>query len=323
MEPLRSAEPQVRASGEWQKLRKNLRRQAVDLLSVIAIFVQDAVILVAGFLAEFAYEKWLHNPHPFVLFAINISSGVFLLLYVVTVTVHVLRYVRGQFAPGPIGRLGRQFLARLAQTTAVARLSSVDRHVEADIQRMAQGFLNTSADPTQLREAVRSAIRRAADVAEDCTLGRVRLPADDWPVRIVLEEARAGENIRVISWASSAWWRRKAGQDQLAATKNAVSRGASVTRVFVLHACSKREDLDETITTMKGDAVRVYEVADEDLPTDLRSPAVGYIIGQRWAQLTTFDAAFMPTWQTFTTRASEVDEASQVFQKVLNLAKRG
>ena len=96
MEPVKPAESHAPGSGEWQELRGHLRHQAVEVLRLIAILVQDAVILVAGFLAEFAYERWLHSEHPFFQFAVSISSAVFLLLYVVTVTVHVVQYVRGQ-----------------------------------------------------------------------------------------------------------------------------------------------------------------------------------------------------------------------------------
>ena len=96
MEPVKSAEPRAPGSGEWEELRGRVRHRVAEALDLITILLQDAVILLAGFFAEFAYEKWLHSEQPFFQFAISVSSAVFLLLYVVTVTVHVVQYVRGQ-----------------------------------------------------------------------------------------------------------------------------------------------------------------------------------------------------------------------------------
>src|SRR5689334_6359258 len=81
---------------EWRELRGHATHQTVEVLRLILILVQDAVILVVGFGAEFAYEHWLHSEHPFFQLAINLSSAFFLLLYVITVSVHIMQYVRGQ-----------------------------------------------------------------------------------------------------------------------------------------------------------------------------------------------------------------------------------
>ncbi|MSO56448.1 MAG: hypothetical protein EXQ55_05935 [Acidobacteria bacterium] len=60
---------------------------------------------MVGFLAEFVYKHWLHSTQPMFQLAINLSSGLFLLLYGVTVTVHVVEYVWGKFGGTP-GRGG-------------------------------------------------------------------------------------------------------------------------------------------------------------------------------------------------------------------------
>ena len=86
-----------RASAEWGALRGRLRHRFVEAIDIITILLQDAVILVAGFLVEFAYERWLRSSHPSFQLAVTLSSALFLLLYGITVTVHVVGYVRGQF----------------------------------------------------------------------------------------------------------------------------------------------------------------------------------------------------------------------------------
>ncbi|MBI4465798.1 MAG: PD40 domain-containing protein, partial [Acidobacteria bacterium] len=80
----------------WQELRGHAQHQTIEVLRLIFILLQDAVILVAGFVAEYVYEHWLHSEHPFFQVAVSMSSAFFLLLYVITVTVHVVQYVRGQ-----------------------------------------------------------------------------------------------------------------------------------------------------------------------------------------------------------------------------------
>ena len=86
---------------EWQQLRGSVRHQTVGMLgeifALLRILLQDAIILVVGFAIEFAFERWLHTEQPFFRLAINISSAMFLLLYGVMVTVHVVHYVREQF----------------------------------------------------------------------------------------------------------------------------------------------------------------------------------------------------------------------------------
>lgn len=115
---------------EWQELRGHFRHQAVEVLHLVSILVQDAVILLAGFVAEFVYERWLHSSQPFFQFALSLSSALFLLLYGVTVTVHVVNYVRGQFGITPASLLGQYLPWALAAsgliTAAVAALP--DRH---------------------------------------------------------------------------------------------------------------------------------------------------------------------------------------------------
>ena len=93
--------------GHTDGLGARLRHRAEEAIDLISILVQDAVILLAGYLAEFAYEKWLHSEQPFFKVAINLSSSLFLLLYVITVTVHVVNYVRGSFGMSSATRLGR------------------------------------------------------------------------------------------------------------------------------------------------------------------------------------------------------------------------
>ncbi|MBI1954925.1 MAG: PD40 domain-containing protein [Acidobacteria bacterium] len=96
MQPSDEIATEQSRSSEWQELRGHVQHQTVEVLRLIAILVQDAVILVAGFIAEYAYEHWLHSEHPFFQLAVSLSSAFFLLLYVITVTVHVVQYVRGQ-----------------------------------------------------------------------------------------------------------------------------------------------------------------------------------------------------------------------------------
>jgi hypothetical protein len=62
-----------RAPIEWEELRGRLRRRITEAIDLIAILVQDAVILLAGFVAEFAYEHWLHSSHPF--FGFEVSAA--------------------------------------------------------------------------------------------------------------------------------------------------------------------------------------------------------------------------------------------------------
>ena len=161
MEPTETAEPRSPGSGEWQELRGHVRHQAVEVVRLIAILVQDAVILLAGFLAEFAYEHWLHSEHPFFQYAISISSAVFLLLYVVTVTVHVVHYVRGQLGTTPAGRVGEFLLTRLPGRERLA-------WTVAAVALVAAAALTIPA------------VRRAREVAPDAPVTRfsLTLPPD-------------------------------------------------------------------------------------------------------------------------------------------------
>lgn len=117
------------SSGEWQELRGRVRRRAVEALDLITILLQDAVILLAGFLAEFAYEHWLRSSHPLFQLAVNLSSGLFLLLYGITVTVHVAEYLGDRFgskapASSPIVRYALWTLAACG-VIAVALVATV------------------------------------------------------------------------------------------------------------------------------------------------------------------------------------------------------
>lgn len=96
MEPTRESSVHTASSNEWRELRGHAQHQTVEVLRLILILLQDAVILVAGFGAEFLYEHWLHSSEPFFQLAIRLSSAFFLLLYVITVSVHIVQYVRGQ-----------------------------------------------------------------------------------------------------------------------------------------------------------------------------------------------------------------------------------
>ncbi|MBI4460255.1 MAG: PD40 domain-containing protein, partial [Acidobacteria bacterium] len=106
MQPSDEIATEQSRSSEWQELRGHVQHQTVEVLRLIAILVQDAVILVAGFIAEYAYEHWLHSDHPFFQLAVSLSSAFFLLLYVITVTVHVVQYVRGQVGATKVTWLG-------------------------------------------------------------------------------------------------------------------------------------------------------------------------------------------------------------------------
>src|SRR4051812_46948906 len=119
METRGTNEPHAEVS-EWQGLRRRVRQQAVEALGLIAILVQDAVILLAGFVAEFAYEHWLHSEHPFFQLAISLSSALFLLLYGITVTVHVVQYVREQLGTASGGLVGQWFPWTLAAAGLIA-----------------------------------------------------------------------------------------------------------------------------------------------------------------------------------------------------------
>ena len=112
MQPSSDIAPEESHSNEWQELRGHARHQTVEVLRLILILLQDAVILVAGFLAEFAYEHWLHSSEPFFQLAIRLSSALFLLLYGITVTVHVVGYVRGQLGGTKATLLGQYRISK-------------------------------------------------------------------------------------------------------------------------------------------------------------------------------------------------------------------
>ena len=125
MEPSHDIAPGESHSNEWQELRGHARHQTVEVLRLIIILLQDAVILVAGFLAEFAYEHWLHSSQPFFRLAISLSSALFLLLYGITVTVHVVGYVRGQLGGTKATLLGQYLPWGLAACGVIAAAVAV------------------------------------------------------------------------------------------------------------------------------------------------------------------------------------------------------
>ena len=106
--------------GGWGDLPDRLRQRAAEAIDLISILLQDAVILLAGFLAEFASDKWFHSSHTFFQLATNLSSAVFLLLYGVTVSVHVVHYVRGQVGSAEAGVLGRYLPWLVAGAAVIA-----------------------------------------------------------------------------------------------------------------------------------------------------------------------------------------------------------
>ncbi len=113
---------------EWRHLRGNVRHQTVgmieEIFALLRILLQDAIILVVGFAVEFVFEHWMHSDQPAFRVALNISSGFFLLLYGVMVTVHFVRYFREQFgtiSPGTAGSTGATSVAGLAAAPATER----------------------------------------------------------------------------------------------------------------------------------------------------------------------------------------------------------
>jgi Tol biopolymer transport system component len=115
---------------EWQQLRGNVRHLTVGMLgeifAILRILLQDAIILVVGFAVEFAFEHWLHSEQPFFRIAINISSAMFLLLYGVMVTVHVVHYVREQFGITAAGLLTQYIPWALAAAGVIAAVVALN-----------------------------------------------------------------------------------------------------------------------------------------------------------------------------------------------------
>ncbi len=116
---------------EWQQLRGSVRHQTVGMLgeifALLRILLQDAIILVVGFAVEFAFERWLHTEQPFFRFAINISSAMFLLLYGVMVTVHVVHYVQEQFGTVAANITGNWIPWGLAAAGVIAAVIAMNR----------------------------------------------------------------------------------------------------------------------------------------------------------------------------------------------------
>ena len=112
-------------------MRGTVRHQTVGMLgeifALLRILLQDAIILVAGFAIEFAFEHWLHSEQPFFKLAINISSAMFLLLYGVMVTVHVVHYVREQFGVTAANITGNWLPWGLAAAGVIAAVVALNR----------------------------------------------------------------------------------------------------------------------------------------------------------------------------------------------------
>lgn len=146
MEPVKTIqtiEPRPPDSGEWLELRGRVRHRATEVIDLITILLQDAVILLAGFLAEFAYEHWLRSTHPFFQLAISLSSALFLLLYGITVTVHIVQYVRGQFGAAPASVLGQHLPWALAAAGVIAAAVAVTLPLAHDTVESAPGAFET------------------------------------------------------------------------------------------------------------------------------------------------------------------------------------
>ena len=112
---------------EWRHLRGNVRHQTVEVLRLISILLQDAIILVVGFAVEFAFEQWIHTEQPFFRLAVNISSAMFLLLYGVMVTVHVVHYVQEQFGATAATVFGQYLPWALAAGGIIAAVIAMNR----------------------------------------------------------------------------------------------------------------------------------------------------------------------------------------------------
>ena len=98
-----------------------------EIFALLRILLQDAIILVVGFAVEFAFERWLHTEQPFFRLAINISSAVFLLLYGVMVTVHVVHYVQEQFGTVAANITGNWIPWGLAAAGVIAAVIAMNR----------------------------------------------------------------------------------------------------------------------------------------------------------------------------------------------------
>jgi len=125
MTPPPNGEPRP---SEWQELGRHIRHYAAESLRVITILVLDFVLVIAGFLTgqliEFVDTHWLHlDPsEPFSQLPIRLSWGLFLLLYVITVAVHIVNYVKGEFGAG-VEVIGSNPIAPTIELTVATRKS--------------------------------------------------------------------------------------------------------------------------------------------------------------------------------------------------------
>src|SRR5260221_11513602 len=107
--------------GDWDALRVRIPHRATESLDIITILLQDAVILVAGFITEYAYEHWLISAQPFFRVAVGLSSALFFVLYAVTVTVHVTEYIWQRFGSRTVyGPRIFKYLAPVLLITTIA-----------------------------------------------------------------------------------------------------------------------------------------------------------------------------------------------------------
>lgn len=210
---------------------------------------------------------------------------------------------------------------QINQSQSLAVLRAVDSSTAKLIDEFIYNLLKIDSKPPQLLDVAKKSLNRAVELSSDCARGNVSVDADEWPVRIVLEQAEPEENIYVLSWVTAKWWQSNVGQEQVLATKTAINAGAHVTRIFIFHDGARVNDLKDIIDTMKKDKVKVFGVGIENILPEFQSPARGYIFGNKWTQETAYDSNYMPTKQSFSTRSSERVSAEKVFRMIHRLAK--
>ena len=89
---------------------------SIDLVShalnrLTFILLQDAWLLAAGFLVEYANKRWLHSEEPLFQLALSLSSALFFSLFAIRSMLHVVKYVRGQIAADAARRMNHLWSA--------------------------------------------------------------------------------------------------------------------------------------------------------------------------------------------------------------------
>lgn len=179
--------PSPKPSG-WGNLSDRLRHRAAEAIDLISILAQDSVILFAGFLAEYVSEHWFHSSHGFFQLATNLSSAVFLLLYGVTVSVHVVHYVRGQMGAADAGVLGKYLPWTVAGAAVIAAA------VFATIPRLSGAADAEGGGPATNRVVTRFSIDAPEGAAFDDDVPGAPLPAI----------SPDGRMIAFVTWAGAA-----------------------------------------------------------------------------------------------------------------------